>query len=216
MKCYSLNEARQLAINCVQQYEVHLLNKKLLIIYRDKTSNQIEFLEVLFLKKNYQHLTGLELIDSKGKVIKHQSKNFYRKCKEKKLSNKEIKFKKDGTTNLKLAALPAISRVNSITKIIGDYNGKRPYLVVDKVIGGVNFCMGLKKVEDGYAPASALLENIKNLTEEPSQVLAIFIKEKDETIYKTIKHVAKGLNLNKITLPDKLLKIVSLEEYIEK
>ena len=86
MKSYSLNEARQLAINCVQQYEVHFLNKKLLIIYRDKASNQIEFLEVLFLEKNYQHLTGLELVGSKGEVIRHQSKNFYRKCKEKKLS----------------------------------------------------------------------------------------------------------------------------------
>lgn len=45
MKTYSLNEARQLAINCVQQYE-----------------------------ENYQHLTGLELLNKKGEVIKKQSR----------------------------------------------------------------------------------------------------------------------------------------------
>ena len=142
--------------------------------------------------------------------------NFYRKCIGNKLSINEIRFKKDGTTNLKIAALPSTTKIHRITKIAGDYNHKRPYLFVDKVVGGVNFCMGLIQDGDYYVPASALLEDIKNLTVTPSQVLAIMSKEKNDTTYKKIRHVAKGINLNNVNLPTDILALISLEEYIPK
>lgn len=213
MKKYTLNEARQLAISCAKQYEKNLVNKKLLVIYKDRNLNQMEYIEVLFSAENYQHLTGLELVDRRGEVKKGQAREFYRKCIEKKLSNKEIKFKDDGTTNLKLPALPSISRVHSITKITGDFNSGKPFLYSDKLIGGVNFCLGLKKVGGIYVPVSALLEDIKKLVGNPSQVIAIFIKDRDEEVYKTIKHVAKGVNLENIQLPEGDGFKVSLEEY---
>lgn len=76
-------------------------------------------------------------------------------------------------TGLKLAALPALMDITKITKITGDYNNVRPYLFVDKVMGGVNFCLGLSKEDNVYVPSSALLEDIKRLPDAPSQVLAI-------------------------------------------
>ena len=94
--------------------------------------------------------------------------------------------------------------------------GGRPYLYVDKLIGGVNFCLGLSKEDDAYVPSSALLENIKTLTDAPSQVLAIFEKGVNDRIYSTVKHVAKGLNLNNITLPEEIKKLISLENYVYK
>ncbi|MCD7995119.1 MAG: hypothetical protein LUK37_26405 [Clostridia bacterium] len=63
---------------------------------------------------------------------------------------------------MKLSALPVLMDITKITKITGDYNHVRPYLFVDKVVGGVNFCLGLSKEDDIYVPSSALLENIKN------------------------------------------------------
>ena len=87
---------------------------------------------------------------------------------------------------------------------------------MDKVIGGVNFCLGLSKEDDGYVPSSALLENIKNLTDAPSQVLAILEKEIGDGIYSTIKHVAKGVNLNNLTLPNDIKQLISLENYVSK
>ena len=65
-------------------------------------------------------------------------------------------------------------------------------------------------------PSSSLLENIKNLTDEPSQVLAIFSKDTSEAIYKEIRHVAKGLNLNNLNMPKDLCDLISLENYIPK
>ncbi len=69
---------------------------------------------------------------------------------------------------IKLAALPALMDVSKVTKIIGDYNNDRPYLLVDKVVGGTNFCLGLSKVDEVYVPSSALLIDIKKLTNNPS------------------------------------------------
>lgn len=214
---YSKEEARRKVLNCAKQYQNKLLNKKLIIIYRERKDNQIHYIEVAFYDRNYQHLTGLELIDDEGNIIKHQAKNFYRKCIDNKLSIKEFQFKADGTTHLKLAALDSLTDVSKITKITGDYNGIRPYLYVDKIMGGVNFCLGLSKEDEAYVPSSALLEDIKKLTDAPSQVLAILEKSVDDNnVYSTIKHVAKGLNLNNITLPDEIKQLISLENYVYK
>lgn len=213
---FTKEEARRTVLNCAKQYQKKLLHKKLIIIYRERTDYSIRYIEVTFYERNYQHLTGLELVDQNGTVIPKQSVNFYRKCIENKLGIDEIKFKDDGTTRLKLMALPILMDVTKVTKITGDYNNVRPYLLMDKVIGGVNFCLGLIKERDDYVPSSVLLENIKNLTDAPSQVLAILEKEFHTEIYNVVKHVAKGLNLNNIQLPDEINKKISLESYTYK
>lgn len=213
---FTKEEARRNVLNCAKQYQKKLLNKKFLIIYREKRDNSIRYIEVVFYERNYQHLTGLELIDCKGNVLRNQSVNFYRKCIENKLGTEEFRFKVDGTTQLKLSALPVLMDITKITKITGDYNHVRPYLFVDKVVGGVNFCLGLSKEDDIYVPSSVLLEDIKKLTDVPSQVLAILEKEKQKKIYTIVRHVAKGLNLNNLILPDKMKDMVSLENYMYK
>lgn len=126
----------------------------------------------------------------------------------------ELQFKNDGTTHLKLAALPILMDVTKITKITGDYNNVRPYLFVDKMIGGVNFCLGLTREDGVYVPSSALLEDIKKLTDAPSQVLAILEKEIETDVYSTVKHVAKGLNLHNITMPESIKNMINLENYV--
>lgn len=213
---FTKEEARENVLNCAKQYQKKLLNKKFIIIYRERRDHVIRYIEVVFYERNYQHLTGLELIDHEGNVRWNQSVNFYRKCIENKLGIKEFRFKVDGTTHLKLSALPVLMDITKITKITGDYNHVRPYLFVDKVVGGVNFCLGLSKEDDIYVPSSALLENIKKLTDTPSQVLAILEKETTEEIYMVVKHVAKGLNLKGIVLPDEINDIISLENYVYK
>lgn len=210
---FTKEEARRKVLNCAKLYQQKLLNKKMLIIYRERQDNVIHSIEVIFYARNYQHLTGLELIDKEGNVLHNQSMNFFRKCVENKLGLEEFRFKKDGTTQLKLAALPVLMDITKITKITGDYNNIRPYLYVDKVMGGVNFCLGLSRQDDIYVPSSALLEDIKKLTDAPSQVLAILQKENDNDIYSEVKHVAKGLNLNNIVLPEEINTVINLDNY---
>lgn len=145
---YTKEEARRVVLNCAKLYQQKLLNKRFMIIYRERLDNRIRYIEVVFLERNYQHLTGLEL--------------------------------------------------------------------VDKVIGGINFCLGLSKEMDYFVPSSALLENIKNLTDSPSQVLAILEKSDKSKKYSIVKHVAKGLNLKKILLPAEIKEMINLDDYIYK
>lgn len=207
---FTKEDARRQVLNCAKLYQQKLLNKKFIIIYRERKDNTIQYIEVVFHKRNYQHLTGLELVDKHGNVIRKQSINFFRKCIENKLGINEIKFKGDGTTQLKLAALPKLMDITKTTKITGDYNNTRPYLYVDKVMGGVNFCLGLSKEKNQYVPSSALLEDIRKLTNSPSQVLLILQKQEKDSKYYKIRHVAKGLNINNIALPQKILNIIDL------
>jgi len=218
MHSYTLDEARSIVMRCAKQYERNLLNQKFLIIYRDKKDNLVKSLEIYFGKENYQHLTGIELIDKQGNIRKHVAELFYEKCVKNRLRKDEIRVKLDGTTSLKLAALPVMMDIQKVTKIEGDYNGQRPYLVADKLVGNVNFCLGLLRDEKRacYVPASTLLEDIKKLVDMPSQVLAIFSKRKEERIYKTVRYVAKGLNLIKVNLPEDITQFITLEEYLPK
>jgi len=39
-------------------------------------------------------------------------------------------------------------------------------------------------------------------------------KNIDTDIYSTVKHVAKGLNLNNITLPEEINSMVNLDNYV--
>ena len=218
MHSYSKEEARVIVMQCAKNYDKRLAGKQFIFIYRDRADNTIKYFEVYFGKENFQHLTGLELVDEKGSIREHVAELFYNKCLNNRLGKDEIQFKKDGTTNLKLAALPALMKIQEITKIVGGYNGMRPYLIADKVIGNVNFCLGILKdsKKNYYVPASSLLENIKQLTNNSSQVLAIFSKLPSDDVYKKVCHVAKWLNLHKLTIPHEILEKVSLEEYVFK
>ena len=203
-------------MDCAKQYEKNLLNKNFIIIYRDKLSNQIKDLEVFFGKENYQHLTGIELIDEDGNIREHVSKLFFEKCIKNTLSKEEFQMKKDGTTNLKLQALPTIMEIHKVTKIAGDFDYSRPFLVADKVVGNINFCLGLKCINEFFVPVSALMENIKSITTNQSQVLAILSKEIADLIYSNIRHVAKGLNLNNLVIPENIKSKITLENYVFK
>lgn len=119
---FTKEDARRNVLNCAKQYQKKLLNKKFLVIYRERRDSMIRYIEVAFYERNYQHLTGLELIDREGNVLRKQSVNFYRKCIENKLGIEEFRFKVDGTTHLKQAALPVLMDITKITKITGDYS----------------------------------------------------------------------------------------------
>lgn len=217
MHIYTLEEARKIVLNCAKQYDKNLKNTQYIILYKNRLSNEIEYIEIKFEDINYQHLTGIEMINPTGKIQKNVSSLFYRKCIRNTLRKDEICFKSDGTSHLKLLALPVIMDIQKVTKIAGNYNNSRTYLVADKLIGNVNFCLGLKEISDNtFVPASALLEDIKKLTLNQSQVIAILSKRTFDTIYETIRYVAKGVNLSKINLSSEISKKISLENYIPK
>lgn len=214
---YTKKEALRIIIATAKEYAKMLEGLNYLFIFRDRTSNEIEYFESVFLPRNYQHLTGVEFLDTAGNLQKN-SVFFYHKCIDNILAEDEFRFKEDGTTPLKLEALPKLVQFLRFSKMTALYNGIGPKLMVDRVAGTTNYCLGFIKDGDYFVPSSCLLEDIRKLGDNPSQILAIMSKKanQSEPIYKEIRYVAKGVPLNKLKLSDELSRLISLEKYVEK
>lgn len=182
-------EAIRIICAAAKDYDKLLNGNNYIFIYKNRSTNQIEFFETIFLGRKFQHLTGIEFVD-----------------------------KQDGTTELKLQALPLIINFLKSSKMTAIYSGIRPRLSIDRLAGTTNFCLGFTKDKDYYVPSSCLLEDIRNLADVSYQILAIFSKPAKRTspIYKDIRYVAKGVSLSQLPYPDDLLLKISLENYIEK
>lgn len=209
---YTLREAVAVAVKCAREYDKKLANTSILIIYRDRQDNMIKHLIIQFRPSNFQHLTGLLLKDQNGTILENRSILFYHKCIQNALKIDEVDFKPDNTTPLKLEALPRLMDLTKITRITGDYDNARLYLEAEKVVGGINYCLAISADENGfYYPKSALLEDIRNLTNNSSQVLSIFQKTNAETSFHKIRYVAKGLNIQNLKLPNEIKSIITLD-----
>lgn len=217
------NKALKTIISEGKNYREKLVNTVLLIVYRDRQDNELKYLEVEFQPHNYQHLTGVLMTEPQSEdssevtVLKHQAYKFYKRCIDKPfLTEKEILLTKD--TEVKLMALPYITQMIKITKMVGEFSGLGEKLESDYVIGGVNACLGISKNETNgrYFPRSCLKENIKKVTKYTSQVLVIFQKSiNDSEPYIKVKYVAKGVNLNRVIIPDVIRELINLDSYKE-
>jgi len=216
-RTYTKKEALCIITNAAKEYAKRLEGVNYLFIYRNRENNRIEFFESIFLPRNYQHLTGIELLDSEGN-IKKSAAFFYKKCLANAFKEEEIQFRQDGTTPLKLEALPKLVQFLRFSKMTVMYNGIKPKLAVDRLVGTTNYCLGFTQDEDYYVPSSCLLEDIRNLGNKPSQILAIMSKQAktEANIYSKFNYLAKGVPFNKMTLPPELSILVSLDNYPEK
>lgn len=214
---YTKKEALRIVIAAAKEYARQLEGLNYLFIYRNRSNHKIEHFEAVFLPRNYQHLTGIEFLDREGN-LQQNSVFFYQKCLDNTLTEDEIQFKKDGTTPLKLEALPKLVQFLQFSKMTALYNGIRPKLAVERIAGTTKYCLGFVKDNTYFVPNSCLLEDIRKLGDSPSQILAIMSKraKKSTPVYKDIRYIAKGVPLNKLEFSDELKELVSLEKYIEK
>jgi len=159
---YTKKEAIKIAAKAAQEYSNNLANKNFLVIYRNRGNSKIEFFETVFLPRNFQHLTGLDYVDENG-VLLERSVDFYNKCRKHHLSEREIRFKEDGTTAMKLKALPQLMNFCKASKMTITLNVYRPLLNVDRLTGNVTCSLGFAKDGKYYYPSSCLLEDIRSL-----------------------------------------------------
>jgi len=212
---YTKRDAIRIVTSAAKDYQKNLEGINLLFIYRDKSSNKIEFFETVFQANNFQHLTGIEMVDSSGTVVRN-AKSFYQKCLDGKLKEEEIQFKKDGTTEFKLNAISPVVNFIDKAKMTGLFNGNGLKLAVDRVVGTITYCLGFIKrdKDDYYCPSSCLLEDTRKVVDAASQILAIMSKsaENKEKLYSEIRYLAKGFPIEKVDLPENLSCKISLEK----
>ena len=137
------------AIKSAKDYEKVLRNNRYLLICRNNAKNIIECLEIRFPEYAYQHLTGLEL--SQTTTLK-SSTDFYNACLQNKLSEKDVVIEDTLMVEVKLSILPQLINFVHYSRMTVVFNGGRPYLKCDKVVGTTNFSMAIKKSETFYIP----------------------------------------------------------------
>jgi hypothetical protein len=211
MKKYTKEEAIAVVVQCAERYRDELDGRNLLFICMDK-HKRTSAIECSFHGNNYLHLTGLKAnrseTDDDSPESKLYANDFYQKCLSHKLSPLDFTFAEDGTTHLKLEALPGVLCKNLNASMIGNYNSSRPRLVTEKLVGGIRACMGFvfdKKLVE-YVPNTVLQDDMRNLvTADSVRVVAVYRKFADDERYEELTYKAKKVDLSQIRYPDDFL-----------
>ena len=142
------------------------------------------------------HLTGVKYYD-KGKYMK--ANQFFQACLKNKLSEKNIKIKEDGTTNLKFEIFSQLFYINKKIKMLGIYNQSKQDLKTEILLGNINICVGLiKSIGDYYLPNSLLKEDIRKRVIKPYKIVGILKKKVKEEQYQDIIYLDEKIKENQI------------------
>lgn len=114
--------------------------------------------------------------------------------------------------------MPKLIHFLHFSKMTVTYNGSHPRLNVDRFAGTTNFCLGFTQDGNYYMPNSCILGDIRDFGNNPCQILAILQRPNISSppVYRDIRYVAKGVPLDKLTLPDNLKGKISFENYMPK
>jgi len=185
-------------------YEQNLNNKNILVVYRQHP-NQYCYFEGVFGERNFHHLTGTKLRNGLQVV------DFYHHCLDKRLRIEDFELAADGTTYLKKDILENVMKIQYIARMVGIYNGNKPKLITDKLVGNITCCLGFVKEPSGYfAPNTALNTDIRTEVVSTNQVIAVYMKNIAEPYYNRLCYVAKGLQ------PEQLRSNEEIESKLDK
>ncbi|GHV44777.1 hypothetical protein FACS1894204_02490 [Synergistales bacterium] len=180
--------------NCALLYSNNLSRKNVLFI--SKSNDKSMYFEPLFMPENFLHLTGVKIEKKFEKKLK--SLSFFQHAFGNRLNPEQIYFAANGTTEMKLSILPKLMNIHQTARMVGRYNNPNTgsVLVSDKIAGTITFAMGFRYEDGVYVPNTALRENVKNLTDNSQQVLAIFVKPKDKEKYTQLSYIAKNTSID--------------------
>ena len=196
---------------CLKDYDENLKNKKVMFIIENKDRN-IDKEEVYFPKSSYQHLTGVSLIDKKGRKL--NAYEFYDLLKNGTITIDEYKFKsKDKTTDLKLEVLPQLMKIDRMANIMGDFSNYNLFLQTEKIAGNINACMGFIKDSNTntFIPNTALKKDIRTITDNRKKIIAILKKDINEKLYKNITYLKQNYRIIDILQNDDINKIIDIK-----
>ena len=177
------------------KYKENLKDRNLLVVYKE--NKEIKSIEILFLSRNFMHLTGVKAKDKYNKYMK--ANQFYHACLNNKLSYKDIIIKEDGTTKLKLNVLNQLINIEKKCKMVGIYNNYKKELVTEILIGNTTMCLGIiKNSSYYYMPNTLLKEDIRKLIIKPYQIIAILKKNSKDEKYVEIIYKNKKIDISVI------------------
>jgi len=197
-------QALDIVVSCAKQYDDNLKNKNLLFLYND--NNKTAFIETLFLRQYFMHLTGVcPLMKSDSHYQRLSPNRFYEAAVGGKLSTVNIILDAECTAEMKLSVLSAVMNIHKTGKMIGEYNHIKPMLMTEKIVGTVVACLGFVEAGGYYVPNTVLRENIKGVTCDPQKrILTILAKNNTDKVYSIVTYIARGINFKDIIFPEQI------------
>jgi len=187
----SKSEALRIIHSGAVAYQNNLVNKNVLFVA--VSLGKAELFEASFLPRNFLHLTGIR--------TKLNSTTFYSLALRDRISEQDITFADDGTTDKKLDVLQSLMNIHVTAKMLGNYDNSQRLLVTDKLAGTVTSAMGFRKDGDYYMPNTSLKTDMRTITKKPVQrIVAIFVKGFNDTKYRNMTYIAKGLTIDDTVL----------------
>ena len=188
-------KALSVVFSCAERYKTELVNRSLLFVCTDK-HGCVHCVEVTFDASNFKHMTGLQTSLDAG--------HFFSLCLDRRLSESDFEFAKDGTTRLKLDVLPQLVKKDLSANMLGDYNGSHVKLQTDKLAGGVCSCIGFVRAEGSgrYVPNTVLKGDIRDKARNLCRIVATYRKARGEERYSEIVRCAKGVDWGRLKLPE--------------
>ena len=142
--------AIQIMTKAAQLYKENLEDQKVLFLYglprevkkqlqeKGKILSSVQGYEVAFHRYNFLHLTGVRL----NKKTTASAIHFYQKCLDKRLTENDFSFAKDGSTGQKLDILERMMLIKKNVTMIGGFTDRGPKLFTEKAAGNVCGCIG--------------------------------------------------------------------------
>ena len=211
--------AIQIMTKAAQLYKEQLEDQKVLFLYgipakinqqlseESKQMLAMQKYEVVFHRANFLHLTGVKLNRAEVSSAIH----FYEKCLDKRLTEKDFFFSKDGSSGQKLDILENMMNIKKCATMIGEFSDRGPMLFSEKAAGNVTGCIGFVKDRNTKlnVPNTLLKKDIRDVTKKPMQkIYAIFSKSYTEDKFSKVEKLDKSIELNSCHFSEEIEKII--------
>lgn len=216
--------AIQIMTKAAELYRDNLEDQKVLFLYglpsevkkqlqtEEKHLSGIQGYEVAFHRYNFLHLTGVKLNKNSAASAIH----FYQKCLDKRLTESDFAFAKDGSTGQKLDILESMMLIKKNVTMIGDFTDRGPKLFSEKAAGNVCGCIGF--VQDRNTklnvPNTLLKKDIRDVTAQPTyKVFAVVSKTYQEGKYSKLVKLDKSIDIKECHFSEEIEKLIEREKF---
>lgn len=191
--------ALRVIVHSAHIYDEIFNEKNLLIIVgnNNKATSSLSNLfqiETIAHDRNFFHLTGLD-----EENINFSRADFFSTAFSGNLKTSDFEFK-DNTTELKLNVIERVLLPSKNFRMFGKYDGNRPNLETDYLIGGETGSIGFVKTNDSdfYVPNTVLNGDMRDDVSSRVQVLAVLQKDATAPEYRKAIYVAKNVFLHEL------------------
>ena len=170
MAKFTKQEAISIVHLAAISYQEKLSNRMFRLIYENVLQHRMDTVDIMFLPKNFKHLTGLQ--------TKLKPQLFFNACLGQRLSVRDISFDSRGNTQRKLEVIRMMPDVFYHPCWIGDSLNNDIYINADYYVGDTRcvLSVGFRNMEERGVPITLKKQSIREVVKKECKVYAIAAK----------------------------------------